>query len=313
MTLILVAMNSDYLVQLSDRRLSAGGQPVEEESNKSLMVHLQDGRLAIGFTGLAAHGGFETATFLTEVVLEAVKPDFRVAQSVQRMAPVATAKWQEHRVPSSVPDNERRVTVSVFGFGPGMHHDGRPVPGGMLLSNVTREEDHWETVDEFRVVKRFSTKPGMELGAETLIYSIGASEGVTEDSVTPIRAMLREHRPAEAVVGKGVELMRGWARQSLAANTIGDQISSIVIPADLSEGWTFDYHTAHPTATLHHPIFVEATGRSSPFASRLQITQEEGAFVVEKVGRNVPCPCGSGLKYKRCHGSRATGSKGGLI
>jgi preprotein translocase subunit SecA len=23
---------------------------------------------------------------------------------------------------------------------------------------------------------------------------------------------------------------------------------------------------------------------------------------VEKVGRNDPCPCGSGKKYKRCHG-----------
>jgi len=23
----------------------------------------------------------------------------------------------------------------------------------------------------------------------------------------------------------------------------------------------------------------------------------------EKVGRNAPCPCGSGKKYKRCHGS----------
>ncbi|MBI4329373.1 MAG: SEC-C domain-containing protein, partial [Chloroflexi bacterium] len=25
----------------------------------------------------------------------------------------------------------------------------------------------------------------------------------------------------------------------------------------------------------------------------------------QKVGRNDPCPCGSGLKYKRCHGKAA--------
>jgi preprotein translocase subunit SecA len=25
--------------------------------------------------------------------------------------------------------------------------------------------------------------------------------------------------------------------------------------------------------------------------------------VVEKVGRNEPCPCGSGKKYKKCHGA----------
>jgi preprotein translocase subunit SecA len=25
----------------------------------------------------------------------------------------------------------------------------------------------------------------------------------------------------------------------------------------------------------------------------------------EKVGRNDPCPCGSGKKYKKCHGTEA--------
>jgi preprotein translocase subunit SecA len=25
----------------------------------------------------------------------------------------------------------------------------------------------------------------------------------------------------------------------------------------------------------------------------------------EKVGRNDPCPCGSGKKYKKCHGAEA--------
>jgi len=39
----------------------------------------------------------------------------------------------------------------------------------------------------------------------------------------------------------------------------------------------------------------------------------------EKIGRNDPCPCGSGKKYKKCHGAGGTtasgppaaGSKGG--
>jgi preprotein translocase subunit SecA len=36
-----------------------------------------------------------------------------------------------------------------------------------------------------------------------------------------------------------------------------------------------------------------------PIASRpAAISKREG----EKVGRNDPCPCGSGKKYKRCHG-----------
>jgi preprotein translocase subunit SecA len=32
------------------------------------------------------------------------------------------------------------------------------------------------------------------------------------------------------------------------------------------------------------------------------ITQEDEQTKVEKVGRNEPCPCGSGKKYKNCHG-----------
>jgi preprotein translocase subunit SecA len=31
-------------------------------------------------------------------------------------------------------------------------------------------------------------------------------------------------------------------------------------------------------------------------------TQVEQRRTGEKVGRNDPCPCGSGLKYKKCHG-----------
>jgi uncharacterized protein YecA (UPF0149 family) len=27
-----------------------------------------------------------------------------------------------------------------------------------------------------------------------------------------------------------------------------------------------------------------------------------------KVGRNEPCPCGSGKKYKKCHGAAAAGA-----
>ena len=30
--------------------------------------------------------------------------------------------------------------------------------------------------------------------------------------------------------------------------------------------------------------------------------EKEGILTVEKVGRNQPCPCGSGKKYKHCHG-----------
>ena len=35
-----------------------------------------------------------------------------------------------------------------------------------------------------------------------------------------------------------------------------------------------------------------------------QAQGETPAQSVPKVGRNDPCPCGSGRKYKRCHGKK---------
>ena len=36
-------------------------------------------------------------------------------------------------------------------------------------------------------------------------------------------------------------------------------------------------------------------------AQEASVTQAKG----DKVGRNAPCPCGSGRKYKKCHGATA--------
>jgi len=40
-------------------------------------------------------------------------------------------------------------------------------------------------------------------------------------------------------------------------------------------------------------------------ASSLQYTapDESGSSTTSEVSRNSPCPCGSGKKYKRCHGA----------
>ncbi|GIR47667.1 MAG: hypothetical protein CM15mP57_7090 [Alphaproteobacteria bacterium] len=32
-------------------------------------------------------------------------------------------------------------------------------------------------------------------------------------------------------------------------------------------------------------------------------TSEPRRIITKKIGRNEPCPCGSGKKYKQCHGS----------
>ncbi|MBK6411056.1 MAG: SEC-C domain-containing protein [Flavobacteriales bacterium] len=49
------------------------------------------------------------------------------------------------------------------------------------------------------------------------------------------------------------------------------------------------------------PPFAGAQRMPSPQGPRQQPTQP--VRVEKKVGRNDPCPCGSGKKYKQCHGA----------
>ena len=57
---------------------------------------------------------------------------------------------------------------------------------------------------------------------------------------------------------------------------------------------------ADEAAVAEGPAVDQPQRRSKPAAA----SQEKTPFVrqVPKVGRNEPCPCGSGKKYKHCHG-----------
>jgi preprotein translocase subunit SecA len=48
------------------------------------------------------------------------------------------------------------------------------------------------------------------------------------------------------------------------------------------------------------------TGEVETMVDPATVGQAPGAFgAVPRVGRNEPCPCGSGKKYKQCHGKLA--------
>jgi preprotein translocase subunit SecA len=61
---------------------------------------------------------------------------------------------------------------------------------------------------------------------------------------------------------------------------------------------------------LFHAQMVEQPTQAQPKV-RLQAAGGQGqavkrqASAADKVGRNDPCPCGSGKKYKKCHGAAA--------
>ena len=67
-----------------------------------------------------------------------------------------------------------------------------------------------------------------------------------------------------------------------------------------------DFDEALATVADADEVAVEASepaGRSQPRAEPARVQQVQR--FTEKVGRNDPCPCGSGRKYKNCHGKLA--------
>jgi preprotein translocase subunit SecA len=62
------------------------------------------------------------------------------------------------------------------------------------------------------------------------------------------------------------------------------------------------YHHASPDGALASP---EGEGEPTPATPAPQETAQPFVRPGQKIGRNDPCPCGSGKKYKNCHGKLA--------
>jgi preprotein translocase subunit SecA len=56
---------------------------------------------------------------------------------------------------------------------------------------------------------------------------------------------------------------------------------------------------------LQHADYEEALAADSDEAGKAKTAAQPATRQAQKVGRNDPCPCGSGKKYKHCHGKLA--------
>jgi len=92
------------------------------------------------------------------------------------------------------------------------------------------------------------------------------------------------------------ERMLGTITQEVAQVTLTVQIKS---EADVEA--VEQQEPAVSNVQYHHADFDEALGASSEEANAGAQTPQQRQL--PKVGRNDPCPCGSGKKYKHCHGA----------
>ncbi len=137
----------------------------------------------------------------------------------------------------------------------------------------------------------------------TLVQRVGNWPVMEDSDEAELRQMLLQRKPARAIVGKGVDLVRHMADRPAAGGTIGKQLTSIVVPRSCHEAVESGYHSAVNRHELAMADCVVLLADDIRFCMRdAKLENHARPIVVPKVGRNRPCPCGSGRKYKRCHG-----------
>jgi preprotein translocase subunit SecA len=93
--------------------------------------------------------------------------------------------------------------------------------------------------------------------------------------------------------GLGEEIIRRFFRVSIIQGPGNDPRPPLAEPAGRARPPVQESHQAF---SAFDEAKATATATSAPPAEREPVRAEK------KVGRNDPCPCGSGKKYKKCHG-----------
>jgi SEC-C motif len=289
------------MIQVSDRRLSWNGNVVEDESSKAGILTCSNARLGFGFTGLARNGEFRTRDWLLQTLLSSGSPQSSAREILERLRLQASETFRLHPALRAFDRNHKRLSSGY------LYHHTPPLAGWAVITNYQNfqsGQDEAEAWDEFRLDLMAERRPCN--GEPTLVQRVGNWRAMTAADTAALRSMLQDRKPSGAIIGKAVQLVRQMADRPAANNTIGKQLSVLTIPRDAALGVTSGYYSMIEgyTSYLHDSVLLTPTGAwamKDTFLRKVRQPQSS-PLVIPKVGRNHPCPCGSGVKYKRCHG-----------
>jgi len=189
-----------------------------------------------------------------------------------------------------------------------LYHHEPPLQAFAILTNYQNfqtGQDDAEAWDEFSPPNLWHEKRPADRES-TFIQYVGNWRAVAREDRDPLRELLEARKPAPAIIGKAVELVRQMADRPAAGNAIGKQLSAIRIPRDPKLQVESGYHstvTGYVTY-VHDSVLMTPSGIWAVKDPELIKVGglDASPSVVPKVGRNHPCPCGSKKKYKYCHG-----------
>jgi hypothetical protein len=310
MTLIIAMGNQQHVVLVSDRRLSSNGQPTNDESNKAGVFACRNARLAVAYTGLAVQETDFARTnnfidWLPLALMKAAAPDYLMRPTIERFSERATQYFAGVQVRRRT---DKKTTVVLAGY---CYDETQPRQYSWRVTNF-EDADGTESQEPFDDFRFYCDHGGRSTDQDAGFRALlGAHHKVRDDDIAPLDALIFKNKPAHALVGKAVEIIRTAAQTNQG---IGKQCNSVVLPKDLDAQAVVAYHSASLSSQYYTPWHVEARGNETgvytiaePVIESRDANNQPLPISVPKVGRNEPCPCRSGLKYKRCHGRSQKG------
>lgn len=307
MTLILSLANRDNIIQMSDRRLTANGVVVDEDSGKSGTLFCTNGRFAFGFTGIARADNLEIRRWILDTLLESGPPDYAAGNVFKRFKKNATDCFKKNQILRQLSPKDRRLTIMFTGY---LYTHSPPMIGCAIISNCINQAENVKATnswDEF-VVSYTSEKKDRKENI-SFIQRVGAWPAMNESDVSSLKSLLEGKKSYKALIEKATSLMLQMSDRPGSRGTIGKQITWIRIPSGISESVESGYYSNIPTHTVFMPSSVTIiSDKKKGYYEEPSVTAIDPIstppMAVPKVHKNAPCPCGSGKKYKNCHGKK---------
>ncbi len=230
MTFILSLGNADQVIQISDRRLTGDGKIVDDDSNKATCLVCQNGRFAIGYTGLAVSGSFKTQDWLLDALFNCAPPDYAIYEMVERFAIRASQDFSRIPALKALPPAQKRLSVMFTGY---VTHRARPLVGNLIVTNFQdflTGSDYPEAKKDFWIISELEKDE--ESPEITLIQRIGAWRAMKSDDEEGLRNLLRQRRSQEALINKAVHMIRQIADRSVAGGTVGKNLIATIISSN---------------------------------------------------------------------------------
>ena len=299
MTLVLVLGNRQNVILLSDRRLTLpDGTIAASDSNKASVLITKDARLAIGYTGFAGFGAsisnlgppasddFKTAWWLADALSKiSDSPDIPARDLIERFVVVAQQDINQLKISEA----SRGL---FFGFA---GYSYTTTATRLFMRIVTNLDETSKPTGTFRLQET----PDYEEIPPAYMQAYGNYRGLDPDGMRELGELVQELKPAQALMGKATEVMRDAARSRKSGGLVGEDINATVLPRDPNINAVSYYFPSAASSTLYGPNIIDIS-RGQVLMDSCVIYHDSIA-VVPKVGRNQPCPCGSGKKYKWCH------------